>query len=512
MSAPIGVIDLFAGPGGLGEGFASIGSDGNPPFEIGMSVEKDNVANRTLQLRAFLRKYKHRYNKLPQEFIDFHAGSIIEPNWEEVDSEAWQDARDEIFELELGSRGTRGKLDSALARIRKKFDETILIGGPPCQAYSIAGRVRSSSNKYYIPEEDKRQFLFREYIRVINKLRPAIFLMENVKGMLSSSIQNRKIFEMLMEDLSSLGTGKDHLYDLRSIVINENHAYFKESTKPEDYIIRAETFGIPQRRHRLFIVGIRSDLSSRATEVSIEIDRTERTVKDIIGNLPKLRSGISKGQDNFGDWVDIVSESAKSLSESAIIEDDKKLRNVFVDISKKINKNAPKHRSSTKLPSNYGKSNDVLKKWIERNELRTIAQHETRGHMTSDLKRYLFSAAFGKIKEYSPKASDFPHELSPNHRNWHSGKFNDRFRVQLFDKSSTTVTCHISKDGNYFIHPDPLQCRSLTVREAARLQTFPDDYLFLGNRTHQYIQVGNAVPPYLSYQIAKLISKVLSAS
>ena len=126
--------------------------------------------------------------------------------------------------------------------------------------------------------------------------------------------------------------------------------------------------------------------------------------------------------------------------------------------------------------------------------------------MKSDLGRYLFAAVFVTVRVYSPKAADFPLVLSPDTRNWQSGVFNDRFRVQLADEASTTVTSHISKDGHYFIHPDPLQCRSLTVREAARLQTFPDDYLFMGNRTQQYVQVGNAVPPYLARQIAKLVS------
>jgi len=153
---------------------------------------------------------------------------------------------------------------------------------------------------------------------------------------------------------------------------------------------------------------------------------------------------------------------------------------------------------------------DDLRSWLEDNRLTSLSLHETRGHMVGDLERYLFASSWATATGFSPKAGDFPDELAPKHDNWKSGKFNDRFRVQPWDLPSSTVTCHLSKDGHYFIHPDPAQCRSMTVREAARLQTFPDNYHFKGNRTQQYVQVGNAVPPFLAWKIAAALHQVLA--
>ena len=150
--------------------------------------------------------------------------------------------------------------------------------------------------------------------------------------------------------------------------------------------------------------------------------------------------------------------------------------------------------------------------WVEDPRLEVILNHEARGHMDSDLGRHFYAAAYARGNNSSPKG----HEefslpgLAPRHANWESGKFKDRFRVQVKGNPSTTITSHIAKDGHYFIHYDPEQCRSLTVREAARLQSFPDNYFFQGNRTEQYHQVGNAVPSYLASQIAHVVNQVFS--
>jgi len=512
LSPTFGIVDLFAGPGGLGEGFASLFQEGCAPFRIGISVEKEASAHRTLTLRAFLREYRRRYGGLPKEFIAFHAGLSSEPNWSEVDCECWNHAIAEARALELGSEAAATAIDGAIATLKEKYDDTILIGGPPCQAYSLVGRARSRGNVGYVPEEDARHYLFREYIRVLDKLRPAAFVMENVKGMLSSTVDRRLVFDMLMEDLSSLGTGQAHHYELRAVRVEDGVARLQEPIQPSDFIVRAEAFGVPQRRHRVIIVGFRSDLASRAADAKIAVSAMTRSVSDVIETMPALRSGISRGSDDAAAWQGEVLSAAELLAGIFKRRESSALREAFLTVSERVKNNPPSVRAACRLPDGYGASNDELLQWIERPELLAIAQHETRGHMASDLGRYLFAAVFGTICGYSPKAADFPPILSPHHRNWHSGVFNDRFRVQLANEPSTTVTSHISKDGHYFIHPDPIQCRSLTVREAARLQTFPDDYLFLGNRTQQYVQVGNAVPPFLAKQIAQLVLEGLLAS
>ena len=148
-----------------------------------------------------------------------------------------------------------------------------------------------------------------------------------------------------------------------------------------------------------------------------------------------------------------------------------------------------------------------LQDWYLDPKLGGVLQHETRSHMRSDLHRYMFAACFAATRKYAPDLYDFPPRLLPDHVNVDAETipFKDRFRVQLGQFPSSTVVAHIKKDGHYYIHPDPGQCRSLTVREAARLQTFPDNYFFEGNRTEQYGQIGNAVPPLLAKQIGEII-------
>lgn len=512
MSSSFQVVDLFAGPGGLAEGFSAFRDrSGEAPFHVTLSVEKDRAAHRTLQLRAFLRQF----DEFPAEYYDcLNAGRPL-PDWSETYEGEWQTACDEARLLELGTPAAAEVLDQYIADLTKRDIPTVVIGGPPCQAYSLVGRARNQSISGYVPEDDKRHFLYREYIRVLAGLRPLAFVMENVKGMLSSSVEGRRIFEKVLEDLRCAGGSADS-YRLFAVAVDgRGLTTLRSARRHLDYVVRAEDFGVPQARHRVIIVGLRADVAARAGRLPIrgEGSGPMATVRHVLEGLAELRSGLSTG-DSEAAWRRAVTEQmgAALRSMEAMDGDTTPLVDAARSAMARFSALPIPARSSTSAATVSPSCPDDLAAWLKDSELEVTLNHASRSHMPADLSRYFFSAIFAEVMGRSPKAREFPLGLAPDHANWDSGKFADRFRTQTWDLPSTTVTSHISKDGHYFIHPDPLQCRALTVREAARLQTFPDNYLFLGNRTEQYVQVGNAVPPYLSRHIASVLHAALEAS
>ena len=376
----------------------------------------------------------------------------------------------------------------------------------------MAGRSRNAGNAKYDPDTDERQFLYREYVYVLEQLQPAVAVMENVKGMLSARHQNEKIFPQVMDRLCDAGgENRYHLYALAS---SREQRRWRHGLQDRDFLVRAEKFGVPQSRHRVFVLCIREDIAEGLSKrVLPQLKRSDGTVSvnDVIGAMPELRSRLSRN-DHDASWQKTIENACEFLSAwvPEIEQDQKESFSEAITLACQAVKGPALPCSNATGSIDLGDSCPVeLREWIVDGNLNRLPNNDTRGHMPMDLWRYLFAASFACATGRSPRAKDFPPGLAPNHQNWNTGKFHDRFRVQLSDLPSTTITSHISKDGHYFIHPDPTQCRSLTVREAARLQTFPDNYYFLGGRTQQYVQVGNAVPPYLASQIATQIWEVL---
>lgn len=520
-NTPIPLIDIFAGPGGLGEGFSAYRPRGESAFKSKLSIEKEESAHRTLALRSFFRLFPHR--RAPQAYYDYLAKRItLDELYGQYPEEAKHAAK-EAWCHTLAQESV-GKVRQRLRQLIEPHDPWVLLGGPPCQPFSLAGRSRNApgSKTKYSDGQETRHTLYLEYLQIIADFSPAVFVMENVRGLLSARYQGVRMFDRIIEDLQHpdvairqagrnrmRGACKGVTYTLHAIGASDSDQMFDEP----DFLVRTERHGIPQARHRVIVIGVRDDVGQAPQPLAIQDPVPSRAVLD---GLPPLRSGLTpQREDSRAAWERHLLNSrdtpwlqqikSKEPGVHAVI------KRTLNSLSYPAADRGDEYVTCSAAPA-------YQPKWYVDKRIPSsgICNHAARGHMPSDLYRYLFAAAYAQVHEYSPKLVDFPVDLLPAHENAKSPdkntKFADRFRVQLSGKPSTTIVSHISKDGHYYIHPDPSQCRSLTVREAARLQTFPDNYRFVGNRTQQYHQVGNAVPPLLAHQIADIVHALFTES
>lgn len=481
----IPVVDLFAGAGGLTEGFASlVDAEGKHVFQPVMSVEKDPDACETLRLRAFLSRIADKEPGLPWEYEQFlrdrdpRALDCLKKRF----PIAWDGARCEVVEAELGDADP---VLIEMARMRVEAASSsgvwVLAGGPPCQAYSTAGRSRRKHDPSYTG--DPRLRLYQSFMKFVQMLRPPVVVFENVVGILSAKVDGESVFAQIVRDFMWAG------YSVRSVVDPCPVA-------ARDYIVESEKYGIPQARHRVILLAVRR---GRGLHTGVLRERPASSVRDALVGLPKLHGVVSDPQGEplpcFEEWKELVPES---IAQAARLVG--RVPDVVLSEANEI------VRGQGKLQAWYrGKLSGS----------KALEGHAARTVRAADMERYVFCAAFAQVKGRSPRLEEMPRCLWPKHANLDDvdadsrPSFNDRYYVQAWGKPSSTVTAHIAKSGHHFIHPDPRQHRSLTLREAARLQTFPDDFVFMGTKTAQLRQIGNAVPPLLGQQIAQVVAKTL---
>lgn len=391
-------IDLFAGCGGLSEGFYKQG------YHALAHVEIDPTACKTLRTRMQYYSY--------------------------------EDYDDAVLEMDITSSDILDRLDAVV----KNRTVDIIIGGPPCQAYSSLGRAKDEKGM----KEDPRNYLFESYVKVLNHFMPKFFVFENVTGLLTATINGEHIVDKVVQELSK---------------------EYKVDFNPSFNVLNSVNYGVPQIRKRVIIIGVRKDIDIEAEDVYKAIEKTHfgpdctdeeknglkkyATVRDAIEELPFLRPGEGKAAIAF----------------------------------------------------EYTHSNDFLRK-IGKDELHVLYDHVARRHNDKDIARYEAMAENKwTFQELLLNREDLRHEKAR--------VFGNSYVVQFWDMPSRTIIAHLYKDGNQFIHPDPAQGRTITVREAARLQSFPDDFRFEGPRTEQFKQIGNAVPPLLAEAIAIGMKKKL---
>lgn len=502
------VIDLFAGPGGLAEGFSSLFVNGVRRFNVRLSVEKEIIPHQTLRLRSFFRSFA--LGDAPDEYYDFLAGRATVEDVYGADPSRSAQASAEAMHATLGEYPHR-LLDERIAEAINGDRNWVLTGGPPCQAYSTAGMAGNKVKKNYCPEEDPRFFLYREYLRVVAVHTPAVFVMENVKGLLTAKDKGRSIVREVMAGLSHPDEFMWREYrDLtnapryRLFSLNGNEISVDDD--PNAFLAKGELYGLPQARHRVIIIGIREDMPAEL--LLVPGHETATTIGDVIGDLPALRSAASKN-DSLQLWHDNLTSILDKtwLDESEQLHGPDLVR--FIRESVKLAREGNLNFGGPWLE--HASVTNWNSEWYTDPRMQGITHHESKAHCLSDMHRYFFCSCFGRVFGRSPHIMEFPESLLPKHKNAKSGHFKDRFRVQLPDKPSHTIISHLAKDGHAFIHPEPVQCRTLTPREAARLQTFPDNYYFFGGKVKQFEQVGNAVPPWLARLIAESVSSLIPA-
>ncbi len=391
-------IDLFAGCGGLSEGFYREG------FKSLAHVEIDHWACETLRTRMKYYGYK--------------------------------DYEKEVIEHDITSKDILKRIDNAVNG--RSVD--IIIGGPPCQAYSTAGRVRDGKRM----ATDPRNYLFESYVKILNHYKPIFFVFENVTGLLSAQVNGAPIFPKVLKAL-----GKK----------------YKVIGNPEILVHNTADYGVPQLRKRVIIIGVRKDIDKDPLQLYQDIIKTH--------------------------WNPETSE------------EERKGRKRFVDVKKAIGDLPPVEPGcdeSTQEHS-YPCDNEFLKR-VGKKGVHPLMDHVARSHNDLDRERFQVMInnhwTFGQLRRLMPQ---YEHE--------HARVFDNSYVVQWWDLPSKTILAHIYKDGFQFIHPDEKQRRTFTVREAARIQSFPDDFEFKGSRSEKYKQIGNAVPPLFAEALAKSIRKNL---
>ncbi|MFA5131271.1 MAG: DNA cytosine methyltransferase [Patescibacteria group bacterium] len=402
------VLDLFAGVGGFSEGFILSGCD------IVAHIEMDKEACETIRTRMVYHALRKK-GKL-EEYKKYLLG---EKTREEIVSKYKLNKEIDSVIQEKISRDNYAQLIGEVKERLNGADLDIIIGGPPCQAYSHIGR--GSDRKHM--KRDPRKFLYQYYVEFLKALKPKVFIFENVPGLLSSG---------------------------KGMYLNSMRLAMKAAGYNTEFsILNAAEYGVPQERRRVILIGWNSKANLKSYPVFDKVDRNYK-VSDFLLDLPKLKSGEG-------------SVATKFKSKSKILD-------------------------KLGITNNFG----------------VLLGHAARPNNKQDLTIYKM-AVKEKNNGHNIKYNELPNKLK-THKN--QTGFLDRFKVvDGAAASSHTVIAHISKDGHYYIHPDAEQNRSLTVREAARLQTFPDDFIFEGSRSAQYKQIGNAVPPMLSSLIANKLIK-----